>query len=302
MPSKPDQRAIRYVQLCAHRVRGSEEGWIAKELGYEAPDALYEQLSRDGFPVCTVCGETPARIDHCEPMREARRKARKSTEEARLPSPQTAEGSFRLALAWLEEDVASLHLFEERLQGERFVGMLNEPEGELFLYRRMFYESDWERLCSLYGLEPAPGQLDVEGTGTTQPYGANPTPARPLVRLIAAYALVYDALIPLVDRLHPDPASIDEKKLADKVDQLGLMAGQLATLVRGGTVRTGPSTGKVSREEQRIAWAISRRRKEGASDERILREIAYMGFDAYGRRVTKDDVSRLGDLQLGPPD
>jgi hypothetical protein len=297
MTKKCDERALRYVKLCVFRQQGAEEDWIAKELGPGTPEALYKQLSHDGFPVCTVCGETPAQPDHCK----RKRKARKSTEEAQLPSPESAASYFRVALAWLEEDIASLPLFEERLQGERFVGMFDEPEEELLLYRRMFYKFDWEQMCSNYGYDSAPNTLLVEGTGTTQPCGANRTPARPLVRLIAAYALVNESLKPLLDTLHPNPTSIVENKLSEKVDQLELVAGQVATLVRGGTLRRGPSTEGVSREEQGIAWSISQRREEGASDEKILQEIAYMGHYAYGRCLTEDDISRLGDLRLGPP-
>jgi len=122
-------------------VQKYEEDRIAEKLGFGVPEALYQQLSLDGFPVCTMCGETPAQADHCKRSR----KARKSTEEVRLPSPQSAELNFKLALAWLEWDIENLPLFEERLQGERFVTTLEEPEDEeLLLYQRMFYESDWE--------------------------------------------------------------------------------------------------------------------------------------------------------------
>lgn len=242
MPKKPDERALRYARLCAFRIQEGEDDRIAEELGFGTPEALYKQLSADGFPVCTVCGETPAQADHCKRSR----KARKSTEEVRLPPPQHARIFFRAALAWLEEDVESLPLFEERLQGERFVGSLDESEDEeLPLYRRMFYKTDWEQICKAYGYEPAPNTLVVEGAKLA--YGANVNPARPLVRLIAAYALVYDDLKPLLDILHPDPVSIDEQKLSHKVDQLELVAGQLAKIVRGGTLRRGPSTENVSR-------------------------------------------------------
>lgn len=60
----------------------------------------------------------------------------------------------------------SLHLFEEHLQGERFVNTLEEPEDYgLLLYRRMFYESDWDHLCWLHGHDPAPDQLRVPSMG-----------------------------------------------------------------------------------------------------------------------------------------
>ncbi len=304
MPQKPGRKALRYVNLCVRRLRGYEDDQIAEELVGDTPQYLYRVLAQDGFPVCTVCGETPAPPDHCKTTSEPKRKARRSTQDNRLPSPKFAEWSFRLALAWLEEDVKVLSLLEERLQGERFVATLTEPEGEFVLSHRMFYESDWERLCEIYGMDPdVYTQLDVKGEGTTQPYGANLNPPRPLVRLVAAYALAYGTLDPLLDTLHPDPASADENKLRKKLDEFELVVGQLARLVRGGKLRKGPSTGAVSMEEQRIAWVISRRRKEGASDETILREIRHLGHDAFGRPLTREDVLRLGGLRLeAPPD
>ena len=304
MPQKPGHIALRYVTLCVRRQKGDEEKEIAQDLVGDTPRYLYRVLARDGYPVCTVCGETPAPPDHCKTTSEPKRKARRSTQENRLPPPKSAEWSFRLALAWLEEDVKLLPLLEERLQGERFVATLTEPEGEFILSHRMFYEPDWERLCEIYGIDPdVYTQIDVKGEGTTRPYGANPNPPRPLVRLIAAYALSYGTLDPLLDTLHPDPASADENKLSEKLDLFKLVVGQIATLVREGKVRPGPSTGAVSMEEQRIAWAISRRRKEGASDETILREIRHLGHDAFGRPLTRGDVLRLGGLRLeAPPD
>src|SRR3712207_3722266 len=101
MPKKPDERALRYVTLCVLRRQGAEEDRIAEELGLGTPEVVYKQLSQDGFPICTVCGETPAQVDHCKRSR----KARKSTEEIRLPSPQDVASLFRLTLAWLEEDI-----------------------------------------------------------------------------------------------------------------------------------------------------------------------------------------------------
>ena len=55
MPKKPDERALRYVKFCVLRQQGAEEDWIAQKLGPGTPEALYKQLSQDGFPSCTAC-------------------------------------------------------------------------------------------------------------------------------------------------------------------------------------------------------------------------------------------------------
>jgi hypothetical protein len=54
MPKKPDERALRYVKFCVLRQQGAEEDWIAQKLGPGTPEALYKQLSQDGFPSRTV--------------------------------------------------------------------------------------------------------------------------------------------------------------------------------------------------------------------------------------------------------
>ena len=72
MTKKCDERALRYVKLCVFRQQSAEEDWIAQELGFGTPEVLYQQLSQDGFPVCTVCGETPVQFGHCERPRQQR--------------------------------------------------------------------------------------------------------------------------------------------------------------------------------------------------------------------------------------
>jgi hypothetical protein len=119
--------------------------------------------------------------------------------------------------------------------------------------------------------------------------------------LIAAYALSGEDLEHLIATLHHRPDSAEEDRVNSKAEELKLKAEQLATLVRGGELRTGPSTGEILEDEHSIAWHISRRRREGESDEEILQRISYMGYMLFDRPLTKADISRLGDLQLEPP-
>ena len=81
--SNPDSKVLRYVQFYAGRTHNRTEEQIAHGLDFGSPVALYQQLSQDGFPVCPVCGETPAKLNHCTKKKGQRqRRARRGTAQA----------------------------------------------------------------------------------------------------------------------------------------------------------------------------------------------------------------------------
>lgn len=56
--------------------------------------ALYKRLANDGFPVCEVCGETPAQPEHCKELEGKRkRRATHAGENIELPPASAATGS-----------------------------------------------------------------------------------------------------------------------------------------------------------------------------------------------------------------
>ena len=65
LPENADIRVRRYFEYYERRLQGQPEDEIAQALGFRVPANLYEALRSDGFPVCEVCGETPAPNYHC---------------------------------------------------------------------------------------------------------------------------------------------------------------------------------------------------------------------------------------------
>jgi hypothetical protein len=245
-----------------------------------------------------VCGETPTLPGHCK----RKRRAKHSGKKVQLPPPRAAEDLFRTALALLRNDADNLSRYEEHLQGERFVAAYEDPDPVVLVLRRDRYSKEqWEKRCRFYGVDPATEIIRDPSPGELGPLGANRQPLWPLTRLIAAYVLSGKDLQRLIVALHPEPASAEEARVESKVEELKLVAGQLATLVRGGELRTGPSTGEISEDEHYLAWDISRLRDAGLADKQILQEIRLFGYMAYDRPLTLADVRRLGKLQLKPP-
>ncbi len=149
------------------------------------------------------------------------------------------------------------------------------------------------------------------------PQGARPTPWEGLVPLIAVHALLHEpdygeddrsiegAVDVLLDRLHPDPPSVDKAELYKKrgvVDFLKTSADNLAKTLRGGRVRSGHHPGAVSDLDHWVAWyLVSPRAEKGHSDEQIL---AWMErkHPSLAELYAVRDVARLRELSLPPPD
>jgi hypothetical protein len=71
--------------------------------------------------------------------------------------------------------------------------------------------------------------------------------------------------------------------------------GEIARVVCGGLVRTGPTTGELSREELHTAWEIARWKNEGYSNRQIHEFLEHRGY-------TRAEVDRLGNLRPKKPD
>lgn len=72
LPKNADDKVRRYFEYYSQRLQGQPVEEIAQALGFwwpehpsREPSDLYADLKSDGFPVCEVCGETPASIGHC---------------------------------------------------------------------------------------------------------------------------------------------------------------------------------------------------------------------------------------------
>ncbi len=317
-----DPRVMKYLQYCAFRYNDLSEGEVATKLGAGSPQALYQILARDGFPVCKVCGETPVNPDHCS-KRGKRRRARGETDPSALDLPPA-----RRAIPLFEGVIGSLHSFsdgglhhycedlrhlEEKIHGKRFTSNLifeNEAGFKGTLRREDYSNEEWSALCE--GLSQ-----DPRGTEAITPYdvpsgpglsvlGARRTPAEQLVVLIAVYALMRKNLDPLVDSLHPEPSLSDRQQLESVREDLRLAAEQMATLVRGGKVGRGAPVEGLSRSEASLAYRITDLKNRGLSyaqiQEHLNKARIQDGPTEYGHEISREEVERLGGFDLHFPD
>jgi hypothetical protein len=300
-PSKPDDRVLRYLKLCAERTHGIPEDQIAHDLDFGSPAALYRQLSQDGFPVCPVCGDTPVKPNHCrENQGRRRRRARRGTGQAiELPSAKRAEDLFRKAIRNAETDLLHLNLRREFYSDERFDAISDYPETSTTFARENLppgEEGDeiWRKLCTRLGRDPSVGSFVLTPVPTITYLGATQSPPEPLTQLIAIYVIAGEPLDALLDALHPDPSGVDKERLHQAVDELWRKAGQLATLVRGGVIRRGPSTGEVSPYERSTAHYISHQLSKGIAKAQIREALRRLGY-------SQQEITRLMNLKIGPP-
>ncbi len=287
---------------------GVEEERIARKLDLPTPKALYAKLAEDGYPVCKDCGaHTKNHPPHSElpedspPKRERKAKAAGDQEPVKLPparaaaplfedminpagahasslyprppiedpdDPRYNQSLWRLLRATLQDYIVDLEYLEEELQGgNRFIGTSINVD---------------------FDVREGPNAAIV-------PEGGRPYPYRGLVVLIATYALLYGKVGPLIEVLHPDPASINQDsrdKINRVVKALHTQAGQLAQWVRGGVVKAGRSTEELSLTEQRDAWEINRLKEQGLSDEEVRKEMP---------RLSVEEIKQLGAFNLRRP-
>jgi hypothetical protein len=217
--------------------------------------------------------------EHCqEPKPERQRRARRTSKREELPPASAATGIFRAALTALEDDVAKLVERREWLQGERFVA------GDY---------STGKVVLRLQGqASPAETVLQEDGD-VAMPRGAGQAPAELLTTLIGVTVLAGHPLAPLLRALHPDPSTIRAGRVEQAVQELKDKVRQLARLVRGGSIRRGPTTGEVSPLEQLAAWEMHGLLQAGATEREIEDHLKGLGFG-------KESISRLRSLQLDP--
>jgi hypothetical protein len=323
----PDKRDLRYLRLVTGRLEGRSEDEIAASAGCDSPGELYRQLTRDRFPVCGVCGATHVEEGHCEQPEEGTRKrrARQGQGEANeLPLAYGAAGLFRDALLVFEDDIASLKRRREYFKDKRFVVeyALSGERGESWIrYRREdMPEAEWREFCQEHSKDPSLDYFDILADYVA-PGGVSQAPPEPLTRLIGMYILSGLPVEILLRALHPDAETVDMEQLrlhingkkTKKGEVLGLKSRgkTVARLVRGGTLRPGPSTGELSEIEEEAAAYIQLQRRHGVPDEKILQELregygfsqrerAGVTYDVHAwPNVTMDDLRRLGKLELG---
>jgi hypothetical protein len=269
---------------------------IAAKLGFGSPSALFQSLRQDGVPVCPVCGEYSREgSDHCEGPKKRTRRATQTGEAVELPPAVAAADLFRPVVEELAEAVDSLDARREIYRAGRFE-QADVYQTPVDISRSAFSEERWQRICEELGQDPEQEALFLRGTKTLNAGGATQSPRE--TALIAAYVIMGKPIEPLLEVLHPEPPDPHATKLfggtKPKVPQLKLLAEQVAKLVRGGTLKEGPTTEELSRKEQLWAWHAYSRRQAGVPDKKIREELRKAGFGP-------DEASRLVKLSLSPP-
>jgi len=314
MTKKCDERALRYVKLCVFRQQSAEEDWIAQELGFGTPEVLYQQLSQDGFPVCTVCGETPVHSGHCERPRQQRQPDLGSGRRIKLPDASRARSLFRQALkeldmyihfvddeeGWLQGD---FNEEEGQFKGKRFITHSVDRDVWEVARREEFTEEQWKVLCEQHGVDPSRDQFVLSVGVEASAGGVGRTPSTFLSRLIAMYALAHQPLPPLIEALHYDPETADMKKVYAKVEELREVAGHLASRVRGGVVERGRGVEEISHDEHFAAWLIHRFEEEGASSDEEINERLKKTFPKFADWLGLDpkEIARIRRQRLELP-
>jgi hypothetical protein len=301
--STPDEQHVAFDRLIKLRwwrlnTDESEEQIATRRLGFESAEHMYRQLKDWGWPDWAVYKEPPS-------PPQPKRQPCQSGPTKDLPPASGATELFQEAIDLLTRTVEDLPHLTEVSHGGRFVGtyVYKDP---VYFPRKSFSDEAWRKLCELHDHDPeAKGIFDTNAV-TRNPVGAAPAPLQPLVVLIAAYALADRPLEPLLEALHPNPSEADikginrvlyarKRKGGDDRDGLLRTAQQLATLVRGGKMGKGAPPPDLPAREHNAACHITWRRDQGWSDEEIYQGLRHRGF-------TKEDISRLGNLQLRWPE
>ncbi len=306
--NQPGPGALRYTQYCVLRVHGKSEDQIKAEFEVGSLEALYRTLIQDGYPVCPVCGETPAQPNHCE-RRTKRRKARNSDSgSVKLPPPRDAIPLFQEVIGSFDKfsygDLCGyceeLTYLEEELHGEkRFVSaIVDRPENHMALplRREDFSEEEWRRMCEILGEDP---KRKSEISSSDLPFevehqGVHRTPDKGLILLIGTYALMRNNLDPLIEKLHPDAGSADREQLESAKEKLRRAAEHLATLIRGGRVGKGAPKGELSRKEAFYADVIASWKDVGLGYEEIRTRLE----EDCSYSISREEVERLGGFRL----
>jgi hypothetical protein len=305
----PDKRVLRYVKFYQGRLEGDPDDRIAREQGFRSPQALYERLALEGFPVCKVCGKTPVKPGHCEKPGGRRRRAKTDTGTlVKLPPANAARDLFLDALEGLKTYVYSLDIEEDWLWGDkRYITAWVDRDVYKVIHRTECSKEEWEELCERQGANPK--ETDALGVPTMEsgPAGLNRTPPEQLAALITAYVFSPDGLTkrplePLLEALHPDPTVADKEQLREKIEELAKVAGHVAMIVRGGTVKSGRPIVEVSRSKHFLAWHIQQLDSEGTSSDEEMLERLRTWWREDMDDFTPKDIRWLRSLKLPLPD
>jgi hypothetical protein len=310
--SGPERREalLKIGLLCRLRseLRYSEEE-IATKLGFGSVEAMHTQLGHWGVPNWIIYGNQAVTESAPSTTAQTNRKGRSSSQAEEVPPASSARQLFNEAIDVLTRAAENLEHLTQSFQGGRFVGTYVDKD-PVYFPRERFSSDEWRKLCELHGHDPDAEGFLAHGLITKNPIGASPTPPRPLVMLIAAYALADRQIEPLLEALHPEPSQADRERIRFLLyarkrkggpDRDGLLrtAEQLAIAICGGKIRGAPPP-DVPAVEHALACRITERREAGTPDEEIYQEMRHVGLSR--NELTKEEFYRLANLRLRYPE
>jgi hypothetical protein len=260
--------------LCSLRYEGRKsDEEIAEQLRFDSAEDMRIQLNNLDVPAWLV-GEAPG----SESDKTERRGMTATEEPTELPPAYDALPLFRRALQKLNWAIGDLENRKEYLQNGRFVA----------------HESTGPAYSPKTGIE--------EGT-LTIPLGGQQTPLEPLPALIGAYVLADEPLEPLLEKLNLWPQSVDKEQIQKLIEGgrttkghirgLKSVAGMIARGIRGGAIRSGPTTGEVSERIQNGVWYSRQLTQRGLDPATISERLREAGF-------TREEISQIRKLKKLP--
>lgn len=305
------QRALEAAtRWCFFRFKGIDIGEHDLErLGFGSVEGMGHQLRSWGLPEWLI-GAVPGPD---APTKERRARGGNGERE-HLPRAARAKPLFREMLDQLAMELEGLSRRVEYIQDGRFIvgdewdSGREVPRERMPVFRR-YYRTDppterWLALCEERGLDPEAEHHDV-WVAPNASRGGSASPPEPLLSLCALYVIRGGDPEDLIGLLHPDPPNAPRERLfgdgGDRhkgiVKRLREEALRIAMGVRGGTLRTGRKGSPISEDDHAVAAYVTRRRRRGVPDARILEELEDGALESL-RSVSRDDLKALGKLRL----
>ena len=306
--------------LFVARLEGKTDEEVYDVLGFGAEETMKKQLRNWGLPDDLVVEKPEGRTakvktDASTPAKERRARGG-GREPVKLPAAGRALDLFEDLVNGLSAELLKLTFRTEYLKDGRFVAgsgwkVVRSTERE----EATGVDAD---VVEAVDAGPDDAQEDRRSWVEVRVYdpeesdndpwrpellGGSAVPAEPLVSLCALYVLRGGDPKDLVDLLHPDPEAAPLEKLMGIDGKKGIAqrlreeARRLAAVVRGKDKIAGRDPNDISEVEHAAARYITRKKREGVPDARILEEFRGGAVDGVSD-ISRDEFDRLRDLRL----
>jgi hypothetical protein len=288
------QAAMKQVAaLCAARyLQGIDnEEELAKKARFPSVDAMRSRLRAWGLH---------GMLPQAKETRPKRRPKGTGQPWEELPSLDRAVEPLKEGVRRLQRALELLPYNRQWLKDKRIVTSAQYPKETGYLkhiYRRKEHHSlEWGEVCEAHGQDPGIEEFSVPVDTPPMPRGGSERANGFLLELVTNFVVTGGDPRSLLEYLHPNPHEFDEaalKKIEEDSQDLLLAAGHLATRLRGGEVKQGPSRPDIAQKEEQWAyWALRDQELYGWPDSRLPPSI---------RAMSSEERQRIKDLRLPPP-